>query len=252
MALLVQIIGTVTAVMKMWMFYEALWMRRDPMWAAITMIVPLGEWIYFFHSRGIPVPAQRIITKYFRKYFRRKASLDSLRYKASESPSFENQFALAQGLYDAGKYTEAISLLEKLCLQDPKSATVRLLLAKSYKRSQQHEKALPYLEELWSQNQNFSQADFTTEYADALCVLNRPEDACTVLRRACQRSNRFTFRLTLAELLSAQKNAPEARDLLTSVVNDYKFGSKLVRRIEWPSYWRARKMLRSLPQSNLQ
>src|SRR5262245_14099075 len=98
------------SIFSLWMVVDAARRGAAGYWYPVIFL-PGGPIAYFFLVK-IHDYQFRGIRQFFQRVFAPKVTLEKLRFSAEETPSFVNKLALAQGLYDAALYPEAVGQFE--------------------------------------------------------------------------------------------------------------------------------------------
>ena len=107
---LMHIVILLQTAFSIWMLVDAI-RRRAPEYWWLIILVPFGEWAYFF---AIKLPDTRFAANLKRQLYTKRVSLPSLRLAFEETPSHENRVRLAQSLHDHGEYAEAAEHFEQV------------------------------------------------------------------------------------------------------------------------------------------
>ena len=215
------------AAFMIWMLVDAYTRRVDPIWLWIIIIVPgIGAWAYFF-----AVKARDFRHASLPSLWHRRASLEELRYRAHQVPTFASHLELAERLVEKRIYEEAISHLEEARTREPKYGKVLYLLAKCYAAAGRQEQALPLLEHLNQLDPRWSNyaawrllIDMRTEAGDA-------EAALATCRELVKLAPTLEHQCLLAERLLDKGLYEEARKLLDSALLEYRFAPVPSRRL---------------------
>ena len=116
--LMIRLLLLLSQVFMLWMLWDAFQRRCERYWYLIILL-PLGEWFYFFMVKFHDPEfsrAKSVVTAAFKK----PVTVESLRYRAQETPSLANRLLYAQGLHDQGDYSQAGGLFSEILHRDPK------------------------------------------------------------------------------------------------------------------------------------
>src|SRR5262245_52674292 len=103
------------AALTIWMLYDAYQRRADFFWYWIILLVqPIGAWAYFIIVKARDFRALKAFAPR-----ERKASLEELRYRATETPTLTNHLSLAERLVEKGQHAEATPHLQEVLAKEP-------------------------------------------------------------------------------------------------------------------------------------
>ena len=114
------------AAFTIWMLVDA-FRRGEGYWPWIILFVPVvGPWAYFFI---VLLPRRTGGRGWSLRAFRRRVSLDELRYRAEQSPTLANHLDLAERLIEGGEHADAVAHLDEVLTREPDHCRALFLLA---------------------------------------------------------------------------------------------------------------------------
>ncbi|MCP3962281.1 MAG: hypothetical protein GY719_30940 [bacterium] len=229
---------------SLWLVVDAIRRGAAYYWYPIIML-PFGEWIYFFTIK-IHDPEFEWARELHRKLTTKKVTVEQLRYQASQSPSFANQLALAQALYDAGVYGEAAERFAAAIEMhdDSREAVYGLALTRSALAD--YERAIDGFRRVIALDPSFRDYDAYSDLADALCQSGRMAEVHELLEGLVTRSPRLRHRVLHAHYLLHDGRRDEAREQLTAGLAEYDHAPKYVKRKNRAWRRRAQQLLEQL------
>lgn len=227
-----------------WMFLDAMQRRVELYWYPILALPP-GPLVYFFMLK-IHDPEFRPLVRFFRELTQPKVTLEELRFRAAESPSFANKLALARGLYDAGVVDEAATCFEAVLRSDEESKEALYGYAMCHMDREAFDRAIPALERLIEIKPSYEEYAAWPLLAFAWSKSERRDDALTLLRDLVRQSDRLDHRVLYASYLFNDGRQEEARDQLQQGMRAHKHASRFQRRQEASALKKARAMLSQL------
>ena len=240
------VLGAFTVVFKIWMLVDALSKRGccNNQWYFIIVLIPFGEWIYFF-SVKIHDPNLSAILKKL-PVIRKKTPLAQYRYTAEHCPSAANRTLLAKALFDHNQFAEARALAEQLLVNDPNSKEALYVKARCLLQLGEKEPAIVILENLINSALSFRDYEAVHILADTYSGLDRHQDAIALLQRVLKNSTRVPHALALARELSYIERFEEARAVLKESVDAARFAPKFIKKSDRGSTAEAKLLLKRL------
>jgi hypothetical protein len=227
---------------SIWMLVDAI-RRRAPEYWWLIILIPFGEWVYFF---AVKLPDMRFGSTIGRRLFTRRVSLDELRALFKETPSHENRLRLAQSLHDHQQYEEASELFEKVLRNDEDDKESLYGYALCCLKIDKRDMAVRALERLIDIELTFQDYAPCEDLAALYQEDGRQDLAIALLQRACKQSQRIGPRRILAGYLLDAGRADDARPLLEEGLTTYNSSPHFVRRRDRREARAARALLRSL------
>src|SRR4051794_29518163 len=94
-----------------WMLVDAYRRGVEYFWYyLIFFFQPVGAWAYFFIFKMKDLPSVPGLSQWLAR--RSRPSLEELEFRVKQTPTFANQFGLAERLMEDGRHADAIRLLE--------------------------------------------------------------------------------------------------------------------------------------------
>lgn len=238
-------LGLLWMAFKGWMFVDAVQRRADQRWYWIILLMPGGAFYYAYAVKlrdpGVGMAKQRLLD-----HLSRPPSLEELQRRFDETPSIENRVRLAQGLYDAGRYTEAHQHFEAVLegRDDDKDALFGFGLC--CLELGEPERAVGALERLVKRQPSYREFAAYRELARALWDAGE-EEACLEALVGLERlAPRLPHQVLRAQYLRRAGQPVEARDLLRRAIAEEKAQPRHVRRLNRGWMRRAKRMLGEL------
>jgi len=224
---------------SLWMLYDAI-NRRAPVYWFVVVMVPFGEWAYFFAVKihDFKPLAGRLIT--------RPVSLQRLEYEARKTPSIHNKTVLAQALYDRGRFDRAGELFHEILQEDDRDREAMYGYALCARRLERFDESLAALEELARSDFSFRDHVPIFDLAHAYWIADRHDEAIARLQRVVRTSSLIEPRVRLARYLHQRERADEARAALSEGLEDYQHSPRFVRRRDRSWARDARRLLAQL------
>ena len=236
-----------SSLFKLWMFVDAVQRGAARYWYPV-MFLPFGEYAYFFMVK-VHDPEFRVILKVWRGLMTPKVTLEDLRFRAAETPSFANKLALAQGLHDAGEHQEASNYFEEILKSDDECKDALYGYAMCQLHLEQYEQAIRALEHLIDIKPSFQEYAAWPQLAYALCESDKRDSALALLDKLVHKSPRLEHRVLYASYLSRDGQHDKARDQLQLGMQTHKHAPRFQRRQEAAAARKARLMLSQLQQA---
>lgn len=231
---------------SIWMLVDAV-RRRAPEYWWLIVLVPFGEWVYFF---AVKLPDTRFHTVVGRQLATRRVSLAQLRANYAETASHQNRVLLAQKLHDSGQHGEAAELFEQVLRNDEDDKDSLHGYALCCLRSDRRDMAVRALERLVDMDITYRDytacEDLAALYVDGDDASAGRRRAIALLERACKKCQRIGPRRMLAQHLIADGREREARPLLVDGLRAYEGSPRYVKRRDRRDARQARSLLRSL------
>jgi hypothetical protein len=220
--------------------------RPETYWFFIILFLgPLGAAIYFF-IEVLPgfrwkMPA---IERWERS--RRKAWLEKL---VSEAPSQEAMGELARICANEGEHTRAIELYGEALRRDPGDLESLYGRGMSSIAVQNYQSAAEDLAALRAADPAFKLQKGNIALATALEGMGDDDKAVEVYRQILGRTPVSEAYYGLGRLLAKQEKNSEARQILQEILAKQNGLPRYLRRQERPWVWKARRLLKKLPES---
>ncbi|MCP4895751.1 MAG: hypothetical protein GY906_02155 [bacterium] len=231
---------------SLWMLVDAIRRRSEYYWWIIIM-VPFGEWFYFFQVK-IHDPEFRWIKNVLSAPFRKKVTVKELRYRLRETPCFANKLKLAQALHDEDVFDESEELFEKVLEMNEESAEARYGLASSRIGLGQFDKVEPDLRHVIENNPSYDNYSVWSRLAEAVWAQGRETDALGVAEELVSISPRMSHRLLLAQYCERCGRYDQAKSQIATALEDYEHAPPFQKRNDRGWARLAKKMAKELGQ----
>lgn len=224
--------------------------RGAPMHWWMIILMPFGEWAYFFAVYLPSRNASTALARPFKAFSERPPTLDVLRRAHRHTPSHDNLLRLAQGLYDTGSHSDANQRFSELLADEDGDKDALFGYAQSSLALADEPAAVGAFEHLLKQQLDYR--DYSVAYQ--LCGLywkDDREDLCiALLERVCKKTLRLEPRIQLARYLEALERHEEARTCLEDGLDALAGSPHHSQRQQRVPAWQAKRILRGLPASS--
>ncbi len=217
---------------KIWMVVDAIQRRAGYIWLMVIFLLPFGEWVYFFmvrHKAGPPRAAGRATRMDVPRVVPRQ-DLAALRFHYDETPSIQNQVALAQGLHDHGELDEAAELFEDVLRKRGKERAARYGLARCRLGRGQHPEAIQLLRQLLEQDKSYLDFAPWADLAEAQQAAGDTTATLQTLEDLVRASPRIGHKVLLAQQLVRLDQPGPAREVLVEALEAYRVAPKHVQK----------------------
>ncbi len=235
-----QLLALLQTAFMIWMMVDAAKRRADYYWFLIILL-PFGEWIYFFvvkihdfkQLRGRLLPAKR-------------PSLRELRFRARQTPSVLNQRQLADGLHDAGHYEEAAAGYAEVLAKDAAEVGARYGAARCKLALGDPAGAIEDLRAVVASKPSYRDFAAWLDLAETLRRQGRLQEAVSEAQRLVGRSSRPANQVTLARCLIDAGQTEAGERVLREILEELRYAPRHHRRSARPAAAEARGLLRGL------
>ncbi len=231
----------IQTIFSLWLVSDAMKRRAGCHWYWIIMM-PFGEWVYFFTVKIHDPEFRRVGERLLQK----PVSIKELQYQARTSPSLHNKLLLAQATHDGGEFQEAIALFEEVASRDPENKKALYGLGVSYLAVKKVEKAIGILEQLVEEDFSYKDYDACLSLAEAYSQNAQPERAAELLEKVVHASNRISHSTALAKQLVALERDTQARIVIDEAIESYENSPRHIRRVGRDFAKEAKRIQRSL------
>ncbi len=233
---------------KIWMVIDAIQRRAGYIWLMVIFFLPFGEFVYFFMVRYKAGPPTRVGRLGNMRPVRGAPppDLPTLRYLYQETPSIQNQVALAQGLHDAGEFDEAAGLFQAVLKQRSKERACLYGLARCHAARGAHADAIALLNGLIAQDKAYLDFAPWTDLVDAQRAGGDHAAALESLEALVKASPRMDHKLLLAQHLITLDRTDRARGVLTEALEAHSVAPHHIQRHGRQAAGAARELLGSL------
>ena len=228
---------------SLWMLYDAS-QRRVPGWWYFVILMPFGEWAYFFI---VYLQRDTKIRNTVRKLGTRAASVEELQEAVDALPSLANKIRLAQGLHDFGRMEEASEHFRHVIAKDDENKEAYYGLALSCMGAGDAAGALEALETLVAVDIAYKDFAPGAELAALLWRQGRRDEALATMKRVSRRSQRFKHEVQYAMFLIESDCGEEAAALLEAGLSQHDSGPRFAQRQDAVWAKRARALLERCP-----
>jgi hypothetical protein len=240
----VRLLFGLESLFSLWMLVDAVQRGAARYWYPIIFL-PFGQVAYFF-SVKIHDPEFRPLLSAFRGLTKPKVSLDELRFRAGETPSFANKLTLAQALYDAGERQEASTRFEEVLSVDDESKEALYGYALCQVELGAHERAIPALQRLIEIKPAFREYAAWPHLAFALSQCGQRDAALALFGELVRKSSRLDHCVLYASYLANDGQHEQAREQLESGMRNHRHAPRFQRTQEAAAAKKARAMLSQL------
>jgi hypothetical protein len=204
---------------------HAIYAGASPWWFLVILLAPFGELVYLasllMHGGGV---ARRVVAKQDRR------SLRQLQYAWEQTPSLQNQVALADRLCADGQRDEAASLYEQALGRDPGYLRAHYGLAICRSEAGQPASALPHWQAVVDADRNYEDHRAWLGLIRDLRALGRGDEALLELEKLVAASPQLAHVVEHCSALADAGRAGEARSLLEQALEDHEHAPRHVRR----------------------
>ena len=239
---MVRVLFIIQQAFSLWMLVDAIRRGSKYYWYFI-ILMPFGEWVYFFMVK-VHDPEFEPVRRFFRRFAEQKVTVDLLRYRLEQTPSYANHLALAQGLYDAKVFSEARHHFSEALRLHEGDREALWGLALTHVALGEQDDAVERLRELIERDASFRDYAAWRELAYVLAAQEATDELFELLDRLVIKSPRLEHRVLYAHYLLDGGRRDEARRQLEDGLTDYDQAPKFIRRRDGVWKRRARKMLR--------
>lgn len=231
---------------SLWMLVDAI-KRRAPEYWWLIILVPFGEWAYFF---AVKLPDMRFTSGLAKQLFTKRVSLQQLRVAYEQTPSHENRVRLAQSLHDHGHYQEAAEHFEQVLRENEDDKESLYGYALCCLHTGDRDMAVRALERLVDIDIAYSEHGACFELGALYREDGRTDQAIELLERACKTSQRIGPRRSLAVCLLDVGRTDDARRHLEQGLTAYDSSPSYVKRRDRDEARAVRALLRKMPSQD--
>ncbi len=222
------------------MIVDAYRRRAEQWWYYLIFFIPLiGAWAYFF---AVFLPR----FEWTAPFWERKTPVEELRFRAKNSPTFANDFALGLRLAELGRFEEAIDPLRDARKRDADHAPACYQLARCLYEIDKAPDALPLVRKILDKEPRFEDYAAWRLLMKIQEDLNLDDDALETARHLVKVSPRMEHKFLLAQQLAQLNHDGEARMVLENALQEQQFVSGPVRRLNRKWEKEARRLLGEL------
>lgn len=239
---MVRILFFLQTAFSLWMVVDALRRGAAYYWYLVIMM-PFGEWIYFFMVK-IHDAEFEWARELYRRLTTKKVTVEELRFQAEQSPSFTNKTTLAQALHDQGNYQEAAQVFAEALSMDAESRDALYGLALSRSALSEYEEAISGFRRVIDLDPSFRDYAAYTDLAHALSQSGRMPETHELLADLVTASPRLRHRVIRAHYLLHDDRRAEAAEELRTGLKEFEHVPKYVQRRNKVWMRRAKQMLK--------
>jgi hypothetical protein len=218
-----------------WMLVDAYRRGVDYFWFFVIFFLPfIGSLAYFFaikindfrfvRSGSVNSSVQGLFA------YLTRPSLDELRFRAQQSPTFANHLALAERLMEKQDYAGAVPHLEAALERETEHGQVLYDLSRCKVELGAPAEAVPLLRRVLQKDRHWSNYRAWRLLIDAQTAAGDPSGALATCRELAQLTQSLEHRCLLAEHLLTNGLNEEARKLLDESLAEHQYSSGPARR----------------------
>ncbi len=200
------------AFFSLWMLVDAARRGASYYWYPIILL-PFGEWAYFFMVK-VHDPTFEPIRRTLTRLTTKSVTVEQLRLRLRQAPSFANRLMLAQALHDQGDHTGAVEHFEMALQLDATSLDARYGLASSQLGVGSIEEGVGNFRRVIDREPSFREYAACTELAQALIERGETELALAELEQLVAKSPRLNHRVLYAHYLAHDGQREQACEQL--------------------------------------
>jgi hypothetical protein len=223
---MVRALYALQSLFSLWMFIDASQRGAARYWYAVIWL-PFGPLVYFFMVK-IHDPEFRTLRNIFT--WTPKVTLEQLRYRASETPSFVNKLALARGLFDADQPSEALRYFDEILASDDESKDGLYGRALCQLELKAFPGAIETLRTLIELKPSFQEYDPWARLAHAHYQNDEPQEALAVLEELVRKAPRVPHRMLYARYLQNEEQHAKAREQLEIALKAHQHAPRFQKR----------------------
>ena len=241
---MVRILLILDSIFSVWMLIDALQRGARSYWYMVVML-PFGEWFYFFKVK-IHDPEFAFLRNAWQGVSSKPVSVEQLKLRLDQSPSFENRLAFAQALYDNEHYEKALQHFADAIESWPDSEECLYGLGLCQNRLGQHENAIVSFRRLIENSERFQDYAPWQDLAETLSSAKREPEALVLLERLVDISPRLYHRVLYAHYLMGASRLGDAREHLQCGLDDNETAPRYIRKKDRSVARAAKNMLKEI------
>jgi hypothetical protein len=215
-------------------------------WYFIIVLVPFGEWIYFFSVKIHDPQMQRLKKRLVAPWLNTAKDITEYRFLYRETPSLLNRLNLARALHDTGQFVEASEHFQAIYDKDPRDIEAKFGLALSHLGRTSYAVAVQLLKELVDPKLDAKDYKFAEALVDALWQSEARTDSVALAERMYDQSRRLNHVVILAEKYIALEEMEKATQLLEDGISSYKRYPTYAQRANRSAASHAHRMVRDI------
>jgi hypothetical protein len=231
-----QYLGYVQTIVTVAMVVDAY--RRSAEWFWYLVIIvpqPVGPWVYL--ALVVLGSARNPLRGRGGWSWKRRPSIDELRYRAQRTPTLMNHYTLAERLIEKDRYEEAVTQLLAAVALDPEYCPAQYALAVCHHERRECDKAVEPLEKIIARDRKWSNYRAWRLLIEVRSDLDNKAEALAACRELTKMMPTFENKCLLAEHLMANELRDETCKLLEQALEDHRFAPFGIR-------WRDRRWAR--------
>jgi hypothetical protein len=220
---------------------HAIYTGVAPWWFCVIVLVPFGELIY---AASVLMPGGSVARRVVAKSDRR--GLRELRYALEQTPSLQNQVALADRLCAEGQRDEAASLYAQALARDAGFLRAHYGLALCLSEAGEPARALEHWRIVVDANRGYEEHGAWLGLIHDLRALGQADEALLELEKLVAASPQLAHVVEHCSALADAGRASEARELLERALEDHEHAPRHVRRASREAFRKAKELAQSL------
>ncbi|MEM6532584.1 MAG: tetratricopeptide repeat protein [Myxococcota bacterium] len=210
------LVGLSATVFTLWMLVDARQRRVDEWWYLI-IVMPLGEWAYFF-----AVKVRDYEIGFIERLWEPPApSLETLKRRLDQTPSDENRLQLGWALLREGKAADALEHFHSVARRDPNDPSALHGMGLARIDMNEPAAAVAPLARVVETKPSHDDYEVWHDLAYAHWESENRLEAVAALRQLVSTSPRVKHKVLLGTYLARMGERDEARALLEEALNDY-------------------------------
>ncbi len=222
--------------------YQRFGMCCGSYWPFIVLFMPGGEFAYFLMVK-IHDPE---FSSFFKKIFKKRVTLDQLRFEAEHCPSEHNKLILGLALCDERKYQEALTIFESLSSRDSNNKELIYGQGVSKLGLDRIEEALSDLNHVLELDFAFKDYQVASETALIYRKLGQKDRALEILKRIDQSSRDLKHSLVFAKILIEAGDKEQAKNVLSSRLKECEHVAAKWKKVPWGVKSEAKQLLKTI------
>lgn len=209
---------------SLFMLYDAVSRGAERYWWIIVM-VPFGEWVYFF-AVYVNTPQ---FNSLFGSLFKAEPNLEDLRYEAQQCPSFNNRFRYAEMLQKNGKTEEAVNLYKELQNMDSDNLDILYNMAMCQIEQKQTDQGIKNLWLVIKKSPAHADYKAAESLIKVLWDEDQKEECLSFIRDLAKQSHRSKHQYYLADTLVKMGKTEEAIPILEDLFIHHRHSAPYVK-----------------------
>lgn len=215
-----RLIAPVLLIFKIWMFIDAVRRDADTRWLWAVIFMPLGDVAYFVMVK-MREPGMRQVAQRMLEGFKRPPSVEELAARHRTTPSINHRVALAQGLFDAGRFEDSKAHFEELLARDASHKEALYGLGLCRLELGDSAGTVEPLSQLLEQHRSYRDYAAWPALAEALWKNGEHEECLELLVDLVRAAPRLRHQVLRARYLARAGRVAEAKELLRSELEEH-------------------------------